>query len=162
MGTPWSAGGEQLAAAERGENPAVLRRMRTGWAVIGGTQHLPGYCLLLYAGRAEQLTDLPRDERAAYLLDLSLLGEAVQDACARLDGEFLRVNYEVLGNSWPHLHGHVHARYRWEPDEYRHGPVWRYPDRTDPRFALGKRHDALRGALTAALDRVMTEAYQQL
>jgi diadenosine tetraphosphate (Ap4A) HIT family hydrolase len=128
--------------------------MRTGWAVIGDTQHLPGYSLLLYAGQANHLTDLPREERAAFLLDLSVLGEAVQEVCSAADPEFLRVNYEVLGNSWPHLHGHVHARYGWEPEALRHGPVWRYQDRNDPSHALGRQHDELHTNLAAALQRL--------
>src|SRR5687767_6672103 len=46
---------ERLEAAERGENPTVLARLKTGWTVIGDTQHLPGYCLLLYRGEANHL-----------------------------------------------------------------------------------------------------------
>ncbi|WP_344649531.1 HIT family hydrolase [Cryptosporangium japonicum] len=130
--------------------------MRTGWAVIGDTQHLPGYCLLLYAGPADQLTDLPRARRAEFLFDLSLLGEVV---AAEAGPGLRRVNYEVLGNSWEHLHGHVHARYHWEPDEYRGGPVWRYPDRDAPEHRLGPRHAALQLALSLRLASVTAEAY---
>lgn len=150
---------DRIGAAERGENPTVVGRMHTGWAVIGDTQHLPGYCLLLYGGKANHLTDLPHNERAAFLLDLSLLGEAVEAACARRDPEFERINYEVLGNSWPHLHGHVHARYSWEPAELRKGPVWRYDDRRTSQFALGPQHAELQQELTEALGRVLSAAY---
>ncbi len=150
---------ERLAAAERGENPTVLARLRTGWAVIGDTQHLPGYCLLLNAGQADHLTDLPRAVRAEFLLDVSLLGEAVRTVCSAHDRAFRRVNYEVLGNSWPHLHAHVHPRYEWEPDEFRNRPVWTYPDRKDPRHRLGDRHAALRDYLAAELARIAAEAY---
>ena len=155
----WRA--DRVGAAARGENPTVLARMRTGWAVIGDTQQLPGYSLLLYQDPGvDQLTELSRADRAAFLFDLALLGEAVQDACVALDAAFLRVNYEVLGNSHHQLHGHVHARYRWEPDQYRRGPVWRYPDRTDPAHQLGPGHDALRGDLTRALAHITAEAYR--
>ena len=111
------------------------------WAVIGDIQQLPGYSLLLYAGDADHLTDLPRTVRAAFLLDLSLLGEAVQAACTAVDPTFRRVNYEVLGNSWHHLHGHVHARYDWEPAEHRSGPVWRYGEQRR-RQRTSTRHPA--------------------
>ncbi len=152
---------DRVGAAQRGENPTVLTRLRTGWAVIGDTQHLPGYCLLLYADpEVDQLTELPRAERAAFLYDLALLGEAVQHACTALDKALLRVNYEVLGNSHHQLHGHIHPRYRWEPDAYRRGPVWRYPDRNHPDHQLGSRHDALRAALTGELARITADAYQ--
>lgn len=151
---------DRVAAAERGENPTVLARMRTGWAVIGDTQHLPGYCLLLYAGRANHLTDLPRAERALFLLDLSLLGEAVQTACGKHDEQLRRLNYEVLGNSWEHLHGHIHPRYEWEPPHLLRGPVWRYgQERTAPEHALGSRHDGLRQDIKQALAGVLAEAY---
>lgn len=99
--------GDRIEAARRGDNPTVLRRLRSGWVVIGDHQRLPGYCLLLHDGEADHLTDLPRPDRAVFLEDLALLGEAVMIACARLDPQLWRVNYEVLGNSYPHLHGHV-------------------------------------------------------
>ncbi|MEW2498202.1 diadenosine tetraphosphate hydrolase [Streptomyces nodosus] len=151
---------DRVAAAERGENPTALARMRTGWAVIGDTQHLPGYCLLLYAGCANHLTDLPRAERALFLLDLSLLGEAVQMACGKHDEQFRRLNYEVLGNSWEHLHGHIHPRYEWEPPHLLRGPVWRYgQERTAPEHTLGPQHDGLRQDITQALTGMLAEAY---
>ena len=149
--TSWNPVGD----AERGENPTVLGRLSTGWAVIGDTQHLPGYCLLLYSGDADHLTDLPRPRRAEFLLELSLLGEAVAAACAEADPGFRRVNYEVLGNSWGHLHGHVHARYDWEPETYRSGPVWRYPDSDADEHRLGPRHEPLRLALARHLTAVV-------
>lgn len=79
--------------------------------------------------------------------------------CYALDPAFLRVNHEVLGNALPILHGHVHARYRWGPEPYRRGPIWRYPDRASDQHRLDHRHDRLRTALTAQLQRVTAEAY---
>ena len=39
----------------------VMARMPTGFAVIGDTQQLPGYCVLLYEdAMIDHLTDLPR------------------------------------------------------------------------------------------------------
>jgi hypothetical protein len=88
---------EWLSVLARGDDPNVILRMRTGWAVLGDTQHLPGYSLLVHAGDADHLADLPRAERVAFLLDLSLLGEAISRVCAENDPGFLRINYEVLG-----------------------------------------------------------------
>jgi diadenosine tetraphosphate (Ap4A) HIT family hydrolase len=146
---------DPIQAARQGQNPTVLRRLRSGWAVIGDHQRLPGYCLLLHDGDADHLTDLPRPQRAVFLEDLALLGEAVMTACSRLDSQLWRINYEVLGNAFPRLHGHVFARYRWEPEELRRGPVWRYPDLHDSRYELGPRHHRLRAALTDALDAIL-------
>ena len=62
----------------------VMARMPTGFAVIGDTQQLPGYCVLLYEdAMIDHLTDLPRPRRAEFLLDLSLLGEALETAAVQ-------------------------------------------------------------------------------
>jgi diadenosine tetraphosphate (Ap4A) HIT family hydrolase len=79
----------------------------------------------------------------------------VTSACTRLDSQLWRINYEVLGNSYPRLHGHVFPRYLWEPDDMRRGPVWRYPDLHDLRYALGPQHDRLRAALVGALAEIV-------
>jgi diadenosine tetraphosphate (Ap4A) HIT family hydrolase len=126
-----------------------MARMRTGFAVIGDTQLVPGYSLLLIDDPAvDHPTDLPRARRRDFFFDLTLLGEAVC-AVTRPAGAW-RINYEVLGNGWPHLHGHVHPRYAWEPAERITGPVWRYPRelRNAPEHAYDDaRHGELRGAI---------------
>jgi diadenosine tetraphosphate (Ap4A) HIT family hydrolase len=159
-----SQGENAIAAALRGENPRVMTRMRTGFAVIGDTQHLPGYSLLLTDDlEVDHPTDLPWSRRREFFFDLSLLGEAVF-AVTRNQGAH-RINYEVLGNAWPHLHGHVHARYEWEPRDKMRGPVWRYPEevRNAAEHAYDDaRHGELRSAITAELTRLMDEAYAVL
>lgn len=139
----------------------VMAQMRSGFAVIGDTQHLPGYSLLLSVDTtADHLSDLDWDARREFLFDLSLIGEAIEAAC-RANG-LRRVNYEVLGNSLHHLHGHVHPRYDWEPPERITGPVWRYPkdERNSDEFAYSdERHGPTRAALTEALRDLMRRAY---
>ncbi|MCF2937204.1 hypothetical protein L1N85_02015 [Paenibacillus alkaliterrae] len=49
---------DPIGSAERGENPTVLARMKTGFALIGLTQFLPGYCLLMRSPQIKDLTDL--------------------------------------------------------------------------------------------------------
>jgi diadenosine tetraphosphate (Ap4A) HIT family hydrolase len=66
---------DRLAAAHRGENPLVLGRMRSGFAVLGDTQYLPGYSLLLAKDRStNHLSDLDLQSRTEFLVDLALLG----------------------------------------------------------------------------------------
>ena len=152
---------DRVGSAVRGVNPLVMARMRAGFAVIGDTQHLPGYSLLLTDDVAvNHLTDLDWERRKVFLFDLSLIGEAVERTC-RGDG-LLRINYEVLGNSLPILHGHVHARYDWEPAGKVGGPVWRYSKevRNDPEYAYSDaNHGELRAAITAELHGLMEQAY---
>lgn len=151
----WRA--DRVGSARRGENPMVLARMPSGWAVIGDTQFLPGYCLLLSdVEGADHLTDLSRAQRVEFLSDMALLGEAVSSVCAGFDPAFRRVNYEILGNHDHFLHAHLFPRYGWEPAELREHPVGRYPlDRwTDPRHAYAEEHEPLREAIVAALHRL--------
>jgi len=156
----WRA--DRLGTARRGENPLLLARMRSGYVVLGDTQHLPGYCVLLSdVDDADHLTDLTRAQRSEFLFDMALLGEAVFTVCNGIDPAFRRINYEVLGNTLHQLHAHVHPRYAWEPAEFRTGPVWRYPAEVreaEEHFA-DERFDGLREAIVAELHRVMTDAY---
>jgi diadenosine tetraphosphate (Ap4A) HIT family hydrolase len=139
-----------------------MARMRSGFAVIGDTQHLPGYSLLLTDDPSlDHLTDLDWERRKDFLFDMSLLGEAVERAC-RPNG-LRRINYEVLGNSVPVLHGHVHPRYDWEPPDKITGPVWRYPmeTRNDPAHSYSdEKHGELRAVITAELNALMQRAYR--
>ncbi|MFF4788224.1 diadenosine tetraphosphate hydrolase [Streptomyces sp. NPDC001276] len=148
---------DRIGSALRGENPAVLRRLDAGFAVIGDVQFLPGYSVLLVDDPAvRRLSGLPKNRRMAFLSDMDKLGEAVEGACRRLDSAFRRVNLEILGNADPFLHAHVWPRFDWEPADLVGRPVWLYPRERwhDERYALGPRHDTLREAITEELDRL--------
>ena len=157
--TDWRA--DHRGAAVRGEHPLLLATMRSGWAVMGATQFLPGYAVLMsHVDDAVHLTDLPRGQRAEFLMDLGLLGEAVMTVCNGLDPSLRRLNYEILGPDH-YLHAHVFPRYGWEDEELLSGAVWLYPaDRwTSPRDAYADEHEPMREAISKELHRVMTEAY---
>jgi diadenosine tetraphosphate (Ap4A) HIT family hydrolase len=152
---------DRIGAALRGENPTVLRRLESGFAVIGDVQFLPGYSLLLVDDPdVQRLSELPREKRLCFLSDMDLLGEAVERACRRLDPAFRRVNLEILGNTDPFLHAHVWPRFEWEPAELVGKPVWLYPrDRwSDERFKVGRQHDVLREAIGNELDELRASA----
>jgi diadenosine tetraphosphate (Ap4A) HIT family hydrolase len=153
---------DRIGSAHRGENPMVMARMRSGFAVIGDTQHLPGYSLLLCEHAAvNHLSDLPVDQRVRFLLDLSLIGEAIELTCR--DRGLHRVNYEILGNAEPWLHGHVHPRYDWEPAERIEWPVSTYPpdERNDPKHRYDDAvHGDLRSRIARELNGLMRDAYR--
>lgn len=146
---------DRIGSAERGANPMVLARMPSGYAVIGDTQFLPGYCLLLAAPRVRDLSDLSHGRRRRFLFDMSLLGEALERVC-RPDG-LRRINYEILGNTDAYLHAHVFPRYDWEPAEHVTSPVWLYPlDRwSDARYLYDEQiHGELRQRLETELSQL--------
>lgn len=111
----------RIARIKAGHDPQLIARLRSGYAIMGNQQPLDGCCMLLpdlpedllggsgCAPTPAHLNDLPVEARAAFLTDLALLGDAVMAAtgCERL-------NYLMLCNQVPELHGHVIPRY---PDE---------------------------------------------
>lgn len=141
-----------------------MAKLGSGYVVYGSTQFLPGYCVLLSdVDEASHLTDLPAERRLAFLSDMALLGEAVFNACSGYDPAFRRVNYEILGNSYEHLHAHVTPRYSWEPAEFRTGPIWKYPQEVreaqsaDPlKSDRAQEFDQLREAIIAELNRLVS------
>jgi diadenosine tetraphosphate (Ap4A) HIT family hydrolase len=113
--------------------------MPSGRAVLGDSQLLPGYCLLIAEPEVPSLNDLPLEGQMVFLRDMALLGRALQDVtgCAR-------VNYSVYGNTDPFLHAHVFARYVWEDAEKVKSPVWlsySADERNAVEFNLGQHGD---------------------
>lgn len=153
---------DRIGSALHGANPTVLRRLDAGFAVIGDVQFLPGYSVLLVDDPGvHRLSDLARPRRLAFLSDMDRIGEAVERACSRADPAFRRVNLEILGNTDVFLHAHVWPRFSWEPGELVGRPVWLYPRErwSDQRFALGPKHDGLRKAITAELNRLCADEW---
>jgi diadenosine tetraphosphate (Ap4A) HIT family hydrolase len=140
---------DRIGAAELGENPTVIARMKSGFAVMGDTQFLPGYCVLLAVPQVTHLSDLTFAQRRDFLLDMSLLREAIEQVFRPR-----RTNYEILGNTDAYVHAHVWARYEWEPRQYIGGPVWRYPKETRfdqaQAFSL-EEHSHLKQGIASAL-----------
>ncbi|MGA0600110.1 HIT family protein [Caulobacter sp. KR2-114] len=100
----------RVEMARRGENPYVIRRMPSGWLVIGDVQPLPGYCLLLADPVVGSINALDEAGRIAYSLDVARIGDAL---LAVTGAE--RINYETWGNLEPALHTHITPRYADEP-----------------------------------------------
>jgi diadenosine tetraphosphate (Ap4A) HIT family hydrolase len=122
---------ERVCLAQRGQNPTVIGRMASGWAVLGDAQFPRGYSLLLPDPVVGSINALAGAARAQFLADMVAIG----DALLALTGAY-RINYEIQCNSDQALHAHIFARYLAEEDERRKGPVWMYPasQRASQRF----------------------------
>ena len=113
---------QRVEAARNGTNPAVVCRVPSGWVFLANLQYLRGYCILQADPLVESLNSLAFPERDQYLRDMGVIGDAlleVANAC--------RINYAIFGNTEPVLHAHIVPRYLDEPDEYRTGVPWSYP-----------------------------------
>ena len=120
---------KRVDAARRGENPQVIARLPSGWAVLGDVQVLRGYCLLLPDPVVPHLNAMTMPVRVQFLTDMTRLGDAV---LARTGA--VRINYEMLGNLEPALHAHVFPRFDDEPEALRTRPPWFYNWDAAPSF----------------------------
>ena len=83
-----------------------------------------GYAVVVWRGRhVAEPTELESDEAAAYWHELLRVGRALEDHL-----QPVKLNYNLLGNSLPHLHAHVIPRYADDPK-----PGWPFPFPEDER-----------------------------
>ena len=120
---------ERVEQTRRGENPTLICRMPSGWAVLGDTQFLHGYSLLLPDPVVADLNVLDTPGRTRFLLDMALIGDALLAVTGAA-----RINYSIFGNSDAALHAHVTPRYASEPERLRRGPPAFYDRENAPQF----------------------------
>jgi diadenosine tetraphosphate (Ap4A) HIT family hydrolase len=81
-----------------------------------------GYTVVVWRGRhVVEPTELSADEAVAYWRVLLDVGRALEQHL-----QPVKMNYETLGNSMPHLHTHVMPRYADDPR-----PGWPFPHPED-------------------------------
>jgi diadenosine tetraphosphate (Ap4A) HIT family hydrolase len=137
-----------VESCRAGNDPTVVARLRSGWAVMGKRQVLTGYCLLLPDPVVPHLNALERAERDVFLAELGLLGDAVLAATGAL-----RINYAIFGNVEPALHAHVHPRFVDEPEAMRTANPWGYDWQQAPAFDV-RVHAPLRDLIRQHLVRL--------
>jgi diadenosine tetraphosphate (Ap4A) HIT family hydrolase len=90
-----------------------------------------GYSLVLWRGRhVAEPTELSDEEASEYWLELLRVGRALE-----AHFEPVKLNYDLLGNSLPHLHTHVIPRYADDP---RPGWPFPFPDDDPPPHPEGE------------------------
>ena len=109
---------EQLRA---GNDPTLIARLPSGWAVFGERQFLRGYALLLPDPVVADLNAFSGEVRARFLDDMARLGDALLAETGAL-----RINYAMFGNQEPALHAHVVPRYRDETPNLATAHPWAY------------------------------------
>ena len=138
-----------IADARLGTNPTVVCWVPSGWAVMADMQFLHGYIILLADPVVASINDLDRLQRAAFLNDMTLIG----DALLEVTGAY-RINYCILGNSDSYLHAHIIPRFMSEPDKFRRGLPWSYPkDLQDEVIFDLKRDKDLMGQIAVAIQK---------
>jgi len=127
--------------------------MPSGFAILGKFQPEPirGCCMLLPHRIVASPNELTPAERARFFGDLVLLGDAILEVTGAE-----RINYLVLCNQVPELHGHCVPRFASEDPELRlRGPFEAYDFAAAPVADARGADEALHGALQAALTRLL-------
>jgi diadenosine tetraphosphate (Ap4A) HIT family hydrolase len=77
-----------------------------------------GYTIVIWRGHhVAEPTELSEDEAARFWLEVVRVGRALEQHL-----EPVKMNYDFLGNSLPHLHAHLVPRYADDPR-----PEWPFP-----------------------------------
>jgi diadenosine tetraphosphate (Ap4A) HIT family hydrolase len=105
------------AAAERGEDPWAVARLRSGIVRLNPTQYHRGSAFFVARSCVAELHELPREIRAVHLEEMVQVAESIFGHVRPR-----KMNYEALGNSVPHLHWWLTPRHGDDPRPG--GPIW--------------------------------------
>jgi diadenosine tetraphosphate (Ap4A) HIT family hydrolase len=96
-----------------------IRATRNTDAILQRANVQPGYTLVIWRGRhVSEPTELTDEEASEYWLDVLTVARALIQHF-----QPLKMNYETLGNSLPHLHTHLVPRYVEDPAPGRPFPL---------------------------------------
>lgn len=109
---------------KQGNDPELICEMPSGYAILGKFQPdaINGCCMLLPKVVVPSPNDLSHADRAQFFSDLVLIGDAIMQVTGSN-----RINYLVLCNQVPELHGHCIPRFDSEvPTKRMQGPFEAY------------------------------------
>lgn len=143
----WAAlcSGEACPICLRGRPVDVILELPFSYFTASANGPMRGYCCVVFKRHAVELHDLSDEEAAGFTRDVQRTARAVQEVTRAV-----KLNYEIHGNTLPHLHMHLYPRYADDP--FRNGPI-------DPRLVRGSpyRMDEF-AAFVAAMRVKLTDA----
>ncbi len=107
----------RISQIQLNTNPYFVAELRTGYVVLGDFQFFHGYTLFLCKQHVPELHQLEAQFRLNFLDEMSAVAQAVFEGFKPI-----KLNYELLGNSEPHLHWHLFPRHTNDP--MLRSPVW--------------------------------------
>ncbi|HEY2072665.1 MAG TPA: HIT family protein [Gaiellaceae bacterium] len=115
----------------------MIAELDATWATAGAEAPLPGYVCVVSRRHVVEPYELPPDEMEAFWREAMHVARAVAAVV-----EPAKMNYEIHGNTIPHLHMHLFPRFAGDP--YEGGPI-------DPNRATFARSPADLEHLAAAI-----------
>ncbi|MGA9672554.1 MAG: HIT family protein [Terracidiphilus sp.] len=85
----------------------LVAKLEVSWVTMQEAAPAPGYVCLVSQTHGVELHDLPTEAACAFMRDARRVSRAVASATGAV-----KINYEIHGNSIPHLHMHFFPRYR--------------------------------------------------
>jgi len=140
----WAAlcSGAACPICRRSKPLDAVAKLEASWVTMQEAAPVRGYVCLVSQTHAVDLHDLPEPAAAAFMRDARQVSKAVASATGAM-----KTNYEIHGNSIPHLHMHFFPRYRG--DQFEGQPI--NPKLVvQPVYAPGE-FEKVRAALVAAL-----------
>lgn len=101
---------ERIRQIEEKTNKYFVAELETGYVVLGDSQFIKGYTLFLSKEHKTEIHELSIEKRSAFLMEMSYVAEAVYNAFKPH-----KMNYELLGNEFAHMHWHLFPRPKNDP-----------------------------------------------
>lgn len=98
-------------APEVDEHGYTIAEMQVSRLRLVTNQSIPGYCILILNQHVCEPFDLSADQRDAFFADMSRAAQAIETAIRREGKKPIKINYQVLGNTIPHMHAHIKPRF---------------------------------------------------
>jgi len=134
------------------DDPYFIKEMETGYVCLGWHQYFEGYTVFICKQHKTELHFLETEFRKKFLYEMSLVAEAVYKAFNPQ-----KLNYDLLGNGYPHMHWHIIPRY--EKDLVDRNVVYLHkPDAfsNDEYKVTRQKLDILKNKLKIKLNEVIT------
>ena len=114
----WSAlcSGAGCPICQRGEPLDIVATLSVSWVTMHVAPPVRGYVCLVSKIHAVELHDLAEDTAAAFMQDARRVSKSLSYVTGAV-----KINYEIHGNSIPHLHMHFFPRYRG--DQFEGAPI---------------------------------------
>jgi diadenosine tetraphosphate (Ap4A) HIT family hydrolase len=114
----WAAlcSGTSCPICRRSEPLGVVTTLEASWVTMQEAAPVRGYVCLVSKIHAVELHDLSVTSAAAFMRDAQLVSKVLSTVSGAV-----KLNYEIHGNSLPHLHMHFFPRY--PDDQFQGQPI---------------------------------------
>ncbi len=102
--------GESCPVCLDGKPFNTIAELEVSYLAAGEETSIKGSCALFLKRHAVELYELSAEEAAAFMRDAQRASKAFQDVTGAV-----KMNYEIHGNTIPHLHAHLYARSVGDP-----------------------------------------------